>query len=1636
MKTPASRLFQLYPIMTHLLFQSYLVAAMLLGITLTLIAPKTHAEEVAANLIQVIDTSVFPSPDPSGIIYVPSEEAFWITDSEINEMDIFQGFNVFKVDLSSGVLSDTFSTLSPILFSEEPTGITINPVNNHCFISDDDKHAVFEIDPGPDGLCLTTDDKSNSVTEINLASYLEYIDAEDVTYGLNSLFIAGGSGAQVHRIMPGPNGVFDSLLAGDDLVNSFDTLGLGIPDPEGIVFDSRDNTLYIVGSTTDNLIFHTTTEGVLLRTIDISIATPRNPSGLTLAPSSVNPSMTNLYMTVRGFDNNSYPDENDGAIYEFEIPLYSGNLPPLVSAGEAQSITLTGGALLNGEISDDGLPNGILASTWSKYSGPGNVSFTTPESLYATASFSMAGSYVLRLTADDGELANVDYVFIEVNNGDDAISVINNRVSVNTDDAEEFPDGNMSLKSSDLEMAVDKGFFNSVGIRFTNLSIPKNALISNAYIQFKADEKDSESVLLTIHGENTANAPGFNSLNYNISDRTKTSASVIWAPAIWDTVGESGENQRTPDLSSIVQEIVSTPEWQSDNAIAFILNGTGTRVAEAYDGDQAGAPLLHLEYIIDPSIIAPVITLIGGNPVNLNIGDTFTDPGATAMDNVDGDISAFIQFDSDVDTSVAATYLVTYTVTDSDGNSAYAGRSVIVNDSNSWPVVTLIGDNPINLNVGDTFIDPGATAIDNEDGDISASIQLDSDIDTAVAGTYMVTYTVTDSDGNTSYAGRIVSVTGSNIPPVVSLIGDNPISLNIGDTFTDPGAIAIDYEDGDISAFIQTYSDVDTAVAATYTITYTVTDSDGNTVSTSRSVIVNGINSIPLITLVGSNLINLNIGDTFTDPGATAIDNEDGDISSTIQTDSDVDTAVAATYLVSYTVTDSDGNRVSTIRSVFVSDSTSPSTIRNVPSDYATIQDAITNAVDGDTIILAPGTYQVDTIQYIDKNNITIASRFLTSGDKDDIDTTIIIGNPLLNLFEGVKGQSANLKLIGLTITDARQGVSFYDNYGEVHYCNISNTGTDAIGFESLAGGAVTHTRIVNAGDDAIDIDTISEGSFLFAYNEFINPNNDSIEIHLWDRDSVLNMHHDIHDNLFSGADNDGIQLIDFAGDTKRTFDIYRNIFAGSGDAAIGSMFEETSENFEGTAMTERVRIYNNYFYDNNHHITGGDNMIILNNIFEEAAVTAVKRAKVNSITDYNIFYNNPIDTEDTLIGSNNIYSNPLRNNDFTLQAGSPAIDAGTSSYVHLSELVLQILSTEYTGQNPDMGVYEHSLNTLFPVITLIGDNPMSLNIGDTFTDPGATAIDNEDGDISASILTNSDVDTSVAATYTVTYTVTDSDANTVSTSRSVIVNGSNNAPLITLLGDNPLALNIGDTFTDPGATAIDNEDGDISASILTNSDVDTSVAATYTVTYTVTDSDGNTAFISRSVVVNVVNGGNYVLQSRISTNVDDAEEFYDGNMSLNSTDLELGLEKSLPHKVGVRFTNLSIPENAVINKAYIQFKADEKDSESTALTIYGESIGNAPAFNNLDYNISDRTKTNISVSWLPAVWGSTGAAGEEQRTPDLSSLIQEIISTTGWESNNAIAFIISGDGARVAEAYEGDPDGAALLYIEFSVTN
>lgn len=123
------------------------------------------------------------------------------------------------------------------------------------------------------------------------------------------------------------------------------------------------------------------------------------------------------------------------------------------------------------------------------------------------------------------------------------------RISSGNDDAEEAQSGSMYIDSTDIELVYETAFGNqTIGLIFRNLHIPQGATITNAYVQFTVDETSSSTCNLIIRGEDVDTPANFQDVLNNVSSRTKTSASVNWAPPAWNTIGEAGANQRHPTL--------------------------------------------------------------------------------------------------------------------------------------------------------------------------------------------------------------------------------------------------------------------------------------------------------------------------------------------------------------------------------------------------------------------------------------------------------------------------------------------------------------------------------------------------------------------------------------------------------------------------------------------------------------------------------------------------------------------------------------------------------------------------------------------------------------------------------------------------------------------------------------------------------------------------------------------------------------------------------------------------------------------------------------------------------------------------------------------------------------------------------
>jgi hypothetical protein len=402
----------------------------------------------------------------------------------------------------------------------------------------------------------------------------------------------------------------------------------------------------------------------------------------------------------------------------------------------------------------------------------------------------------------------------------------------------------------------------------------------------------------------------------------------------------------------------------------------------------------------------PKIDLIGGNTIYLNVGDTYVDPGFTAIDNIDGPV--FVNVSSDnIDTSSAATFHAWYEAGDHSGNRTSVTRTIVVRDTEG-PVITLIGGNHMVIEVGNPYIELGATAEDNSSEPfLIVEMPSPSEVNTNMLGVYHLRYSSMDVMGNVGTAIRTVSVIDGTIP-VIRLNGSNTINLFVGDNYTEQGAVVTDNYDKNIHAVIN--GSVDTSYAGTYVIRYNAVDSSGNNaVEVTRTINVTEVpdTEAPKITLLGDNPLVLNLGEAFVEPGAYVQDNKDNSVTVVLPDPSIINENIAGTYNLVYTSTDKSGNTTSVTRVVRVIrtitvDQTAPVIILNgAPRIVIKVGDKYEDAgayaqdnsgeninvvVAGEVNVNVAGTY---TIKYSAKDS--------AGNQATEVTRTVVVENPPVN---------------------------------------------------------------------------------------------------------------------------------------------------------------------------------------------------------------------------------------------------------------------------------------------------------------------------------------------------------------------------------------------------------------------------------------------------------------------------------------------------------------------------------------------------------------------------------------------------------------------------------------------------------------
>ncbi|MDA7511391.1 DUF5011 domain-containing protein, partial [Verrucomicrobia bacterium] len=302
----------------------------------------------------------------------------------------------------------------------------------------------------------------------------------------------------------------------------------------------------------------------------------------------------------------------------------------------------------------------------------------------------------------------------------------------------------------------------------------------------------------------------------------------------------------------------------------------GTKLAGAYIGwasptpkDFESLPIIgepaslptHWElregYLVD--VTSPTLSLIGSQQLIHQIGKEYIDRGATAIDNEGFAIEVIVS--GAVNGMMAGVYEIEYTATDDSGNISSVTRTITVADTIA-PALSLNGSPEVVHEAGVEYVDSGATAIDNLDDVLD--VVVIGQVDFMTVGEYQIQYTATDNDGNVGSITRKVTVE-DNTAPTMQLIEDSPNVVEVGQLYSDPGVIALDSFDGNLSVSVEISGNAEAVsdgaykslVVEPFVLIYTATDKAGNITTIRREVEVTPDVTPPQIELIGDFLNNI-----------------------------------------------------------------------------------------------------------------------------------------------------------------------------------------------------------------------------------------------------------------------------------------------------------------------------------------------------------------------------------------------------------------------------------------------------------------------------------------------------------------------------------------------------------------------------------------------------------------------------------------------------------------------------------------------------------------------------------------------------------------------------------------------------------
>ena len=499
----------------------------------------------------------------------------------------------------------------------------------------------------------------------------------------------------------------------------------------------------------------------------------------------------------------------------------------------------------------------------------------------------------------------------------------------------------------------------------------------NVYQDSGITINDSNSSLITTVSTVNNTEVGIYTVNYTVSNPAFTevySRTVRVDDTIPPVITISGDNPYTLERFDVYTDPGATVDLGSELTNIDLANvqntniGTFDVVYTAYDGNTT----VHATRTVNVvDTVPPVITILGDNPYTLERFDPYVDPGAT--------VDQGTTLTTDLTTvnnilSHGSSFVVTYSGT--DGNTLHdvtQTRTVNVVDRKP-PEITLLGDNPYEMQPGIDFrdVDPLYEV------DLGTSVSIDySNVVTTDNSVFYVVYRASDGVNPDTVVLRRVAV-ADTLSPIVTIIGDNPYTLERYAVYVDPGATT-DTEAG--SRFVSITNNINNTAVGSYTVTYDVTDDINANTIVQR--IVNVVDTTaPIVTLNGASSVTLERYGVFSDIDEGVEIEAPGSLVS-VDT-SQLDNTTQGTYTVTYNVVDDQNNANVITREVVVQDTVPPVVTLNNESVSYTLERY------GDWSEIDPGV-TVDRGSYlysVTVDNATVGPQVVTYTVKDGTNTT------------------------------------------------------------------------------------------------------------------------------------------------------------------------------------------------------------------------------------------------------------------------------------------------------------------------------------------------------------------------------------------------------------------------------------------------------------------------------------------------------------------------------------------------------------------------------------------------------------------------------------------------------------------------